>query len=268
LTAAEWQTETTDDQIMKMTIVIVAALLAAHIVIYPRMEDVQPIAWFGNLSQALVLMIAAYHLIRVWRLSARDDHMIWGLLASGMCLWILAQAFITYSEIALTQNAYGTVADGFWILGYAAFIRSIYLLNAPHCGPRWLLAGAVVGMVGYALLYLAIQPAAIPGAERSSMMKFLDFIYPACDLWLAMFAFGYAPYASRRRTWVILGLAFGVILVADAAFAHYTDVNSPGYRALDLIFFPGYGLLAIFGALAYAEKARQPKLKPAARDAG
>lgn len=198
------------------------------------------------LDLILVLLAAIFFWVSASAAAAAVDR-IWFRISIGLFVWCIAICF-RLCEMALNLIGYGSIADGWWLVGYLPLGLGAYLwfrLTAserPRLRPILILAGVLAGI----LVLVAVWPV-ISNPTRPAVFKTLDLLYPSLDLLLVILLT--AP-SLQQEAWGcrILNAAFVLLLVSDILFSYYgEDPASKIYRYLDLPYTTSYFLLAIAG---------------------
>lgn len=172
---------------------------------------------------------------------------IWFTLSVGLFVWCIAICF-RLCEMALNLAGYGSIADGFWVIGYLPLGLGAYRWFCSATSDRARLRSVLaLVFVSAGILVLATVWPVISNPMRPTLFKALDLLYPALDLLLVILlvAPSLQPDAWSGR---ILNVAFSLLLVSDILFSYYG--NSPASRInryLDIPYTAGYFLLALAG---------------------
>lgn len=211
---------------------------------------------FGNVIQIGTLIFAAVSLTRTAALvaSRRIPWKNWGRLAGAMWMWVFGQCLEALSELMLNLTPYGTVADGFWILGFLMFIAGMLglILERKEAGrslPGVRICVAVV-LIAVAVLAPHVSQQVL-NLDRSWIQRFLDVAYPVlgvavtfCALVL-FFSSRSEPGAACGPAWAVFALAFALGTALDALWGSFTETKSLLYRMQDLTYLVEYSCLAL-----------------------
>lgn len=211
---------------------------------------------FGNIIQVYTLIFAAVSLTRTAALvaSRRIPWKNWGRLAGAMWMWVFGQCLEALSELMLNLTPYGTVADGFWILGFLMFLAGMLGLILERKEPGSSLPGVKISVAAVLIAVAVLAPHVwqqVLSPDRSMIQWFLDVAYPVfglavtfCTLVL-FFSSRLEPGTDCRPAWAVFALAFALGTALDALWGSFTETNSFLYRMQDLTYFVEYSCLAL-----------------------
>jgi hypothetical protein len=207
-------------------------------------------AYAAILDLLLVLLAAICYWTAAFAATDGSDR-VWFRISVGLFVWCIAICF-RLCEMALNVAGYGSIADGFWVVGCLPLGLGAYLwfCSATSDRPRLRLVLVLAG-VSAGILVLAIVWPLISNPTRPALLKALDLFYPALDLLLVILLI---PPALQKDAWGggFLSTAFVLLLVSDLLFSYYgNNPTSRIYRYLDVPYTAGYFLLAMAG---YAQR--------------
>lgn len=211
---------------------------------------------FGNIIQVYTLVFAAVSLTRTAALAAsrRIPWKNWGRLAGAMWMWVFGQCLEALSELMLNLTPYGTVADGFWLLGFLMFIAGFAGLILERKSPARPLQGVGISVAIVLIAVVVLAPHVsqqVLSPDRSVIQNFLDIAYPVLNLAVTFcvlvlfFSSRSEPGPACRPAWAVFALAFALGTALDALWGSFTETNSLLYRMQDLTYFVEYSCLAL-----------------------
>lgn len=213
------------------------------------------------LDLILVLLAAVCYGSAAFAATDGSDR-IWFRLSVGLFVWCIAICF-RLCEMALNLAGYGSIADGFWVIGYLPLGLGAYTwfcsATSDRQGLRPILT--LVGVAIGALVLAAVWPV-ISRPTRPTLFKALDLLYPALDLLLVILL---AAPSLQPDAWScrILNIAFAFLLVSDILFSYYgISPASRINRYLDIPYTTGYFLLALAGNAQRMLMRRIPRASP------
>lgn len=243
---------------MMFTVAVFLCLLAASVPVFLFLPTTV-IDLFGNIGQLAGLLFAG---VSFWQ--AREQthetnvHKAFARIAFGMCIWALGQLLVTYSEVVLHKSPYGTISSIFFVLGNGLVLLAIFSLlrNSVQAVPpkdvrRYLLQSALLGFFLTVFVLLMIK-GSVSNTTRDIFQRILDPLYPFFDiaemllsLVLIRIALHSKDYVRAKAYAFFFGafsiLEIGDLITIDAGFETFL------YRAVDLLYFSCYFLIAISG---------------------
>jgi hypothetical protein len=245
---------------VRVTLPLFIVLLVGSAVIYPFWGESEFALYYGNVVQAIALIVAVYNLNLATNVFRPGDapRKAWARIGIGIGIWVVAQILESYCDLVLHQVSYGTVADAFWMLGYFPLISGVYLFfeNFRSTGlplgnkQGYVIIGILLAAVYAILMYFIIWPN-LSNISRPILVRILDFSYPTFDFIIIAVAAVLIRIAWNLRggniakPWVLLSLGFVMTAGADILLQLSEDISSPAYRIADVVYFAGYFLVAL-----------------------
>jgi hypothetical protein len=249
---------------MKWTVHLYFVLLVAALILYSLFIKSDSLDYFGNLAQIIFLALSSWNLGLARENFSRGEkpRKAWTALSAGMLLWMIGQCFDAYCEIILKEVPYGTISDVFWLLGYVPLIIGLAMLikNFKNSGLFSSIPGIHILILGaltaaYIFLFSRLTLPQLNDPERLMADKLLDVAYPVLDFALIALSIILVRYCwvlrggLIARSWTSLSLGFILVAAADIYISTVTNVESAGYRFLDILYFSAYFLIALAGLL-------------------
>jgi len=245
---------------VRLTLPLFIFLLVGSGIVYPWWGESEFALYYGNVVQAVALLVAAYNLYLTTNSFRRGDEprKAWARIGIGIGIWMVAQILESYCDLVLNQVSYGTVADLFWMLGYFPLIAGVYLFFANFrstglpLGKKqdYVLIGLLLAAIYGVLMYSIIWPN-LSNVNRPVVVRILDFTYPTFDFVIIAVASVLIRIAWNLRggniakPWVLLSLGFVMTAGADLLLQLSEETSSPAYRAADVVYFAGYFFVAL-----------------------
>ena len=243
---------------MKATLVVFLVFLAVSVPIY-LFAPTAGIDLFGNLGQLTALLFSA---VSFWqaRMSTRDRfyQRTTVRIALGLCIWTLGQLMVTYSELLLHKSPYGTVSSSFFVLGYALIALALISLLKHSWGQvskekshSYIVQAFVLGVLASLIIFVKVGNPFLQ-TERDLVWQVLDLLYPFFDTAIMLIAFLLLRQAwdqneiAKAKAYVCLLVAF-VLLEACDLMTRDAEFESVIYRAVDVLYFTSYFLIAFSG---------------------
>ena len=200
-------------------------------------------------SNAIGLLASLLVLAGVWwHRPARP--VAWVLFSAGLILSVCGDFVWWYLQSVRHEEPYPSVADVFYLLSYPPLIGGLVLLVRGRHGrdPGGLIdAGMAAVGLGLVLWVFVLHPVAT-GESASMLERVVSTAYPALDvLLLAMVARLLTGGGARTPSADLLGLAAGLLLLADVAFSLASLHFDYEGRAIDFGFLMSY---VLWGAAA------------------
>ena len=231
-------------------------------------EDQYATTLINDAASVSCALIATLLFIRVWHTASSKDvsKRIWGLVAIGMVLWLLAESIWGFYEVVLGQAVpYPSVADFFWLLGYTPFYAALviqYGIFQASLTQRQRLIIALLTIVFVLAVSLLVFKPIIESFDPETVLEnVLNIAYPLFDLILLILTVGIIFAVEHGRfsfTWRLLSLGLIFMSLADIMFAYTSTVGtySPqgGLNAItlliDTLYYVSYLTLGL-GAYTY-----------------
>jgi diguanylate cyclase (GGDEF)-like protein len=181
----------------------------------------------------------------------RDERLPWALIAVGLALYAGGNVYWSWVLANLDEAPYPSVADGLWLSFYPfAYVAIVLLARArmPRLGVRlWLdglIAALTVAALSAAIVFKAVR--ASTGGDAAAIWT--NLAYPIADMVLMGLVVGVMAAGRRRldRTWLALGLGFGVFAVCDSVYLYQVakDTYATG-GVLDLGWIAGAVIISL-----------------------
>ncbi len=237
---------------MKLTLIIAALVLATFFIVN-FVAHTDPFAGhFSAFAEMLGLLTATAVLIRNAAVLPASDSFAggWIRITIGVCVWLIAE-IMELVEIILEQPSYGTVADGFWLLGYAPLLSAMVLWMRNYRTPdgrfystgSFLLFGFFVTLFSILILPQILEP------SRSIFSKLLDFSYPFLDFLLILLSLELIRRARFHQListyhWLHF-TAFTLLMASDLILSYESAGESVANKLLDATYFLTYVCIAL-----------------------
>ena len=176
----------------------------------------------------------------------------WQLFLLGAASWLVAE--VTWSTYALLLNTpvpYPSLADVFYLVGYAFFGSGlIYYLKTFHQQVNRTGLVLVVGTLAAASFLVGVALAGpVVLSSDPPLTKAFDLTYPLLDVvLLAGAAFGLSVFRAGRlgKPWLLINLAMLVDVAADVTFSYMYAQGTYAYgTASDLLYLWAYLILGL-----------------------
>jgi two-component system, cell cycle response regulator len=223
---------------------------------------VQVVATFGPFPQTLVdtaamqwcydsVLIGAALLCALRAIDRRVERIAWALLALGLLIYAGGNVYWSLALADLDEAPFPSSADGLWLGGYLFFYAGIVLLaraRLPRLGARlWLdglIAALTIAALSAAVVFKTVREAT--GGDFWDVAT--NLAYPLSDMLLIGLIVGVMAAGRRRldRTWVVLGVGFGVFTICDSVYLF--QVSRETYEtgtALDLGWIAGAVIISL-----------------------
>jgi len=221
---------------LRRTYILVLAWLVIIFLVYLYGQSDYALLYVASnmIAPASAALPALFSIMLVRRYASGPKHGlsgIWLYLTTGLFLWLMGE--ITWSVYALALSVpipYPSIADLFWIVGYAPIV--LFLLGYTMPFRQALSSRTIWGTIGITLLttlvVLVILVGPIVTLGEEPMIQFFDLAYPTLDLvLLGLSIAGMVIFLPGKlsRFWAWLNLGFILIVVADLAFSYSTAVG-------------------------------------------
>ncbi len=171
------------------------------------------------------VLVGAAVLCAMRAVARREERLAWSLIAVGLTLYAGGNIYWSWVLADLDEAPYPSVADGLWLSFYPFGYVAIVLLaraRMPRLGVRlWLdglIAALTVAALSAAIVFKAVR--ASTGGDAAAIWT--NLAYPLADMVLMGLVVGVMAAGRRRldRTWLVLGLGFGVFAVCDSIYLY------------------------------------------------
>jgi len=239
---------------MNWILLVFIFLLGTGFFIYP-LAALQEIVLFGNLAKVFSLFVAASSLTSTQNVFKTGDtpQKAWTSLAAGMWIWFFAQVIFAFYKIVLKQSPYPSLADIFFVIAYFPLLVGVALLikdfrstGLPMGSKNSYLLQAASLIAFYAIIFFWKLKDLLM-TNDAPFLKFLNVGYPTFDFLLIAMTSVLIRISlvlrggSLARSWIVLGLGFTLVGIADIIFAYQP------LPFLDMLFFSGYFLIGLAG---------------------
>ena len=195
---------------------------------------VQVVGTFGPWPQTLMdttpmeaiydaVLLGAAVVCALRAFAQRSERTAWALVAIGLAVYASGNLYWSLVLADLDEVPFPSAADGLWLGGYLFFYVGIILLaraRLPRLGARlWLdglIAALTIGAISAAIVFKTVREAT--GGDFWDVAT--NLAYPLADMLLIGLIVGIMAAGRRRldRTWIVLGLGFGVFAVCDSLY--------------------------------------------------
>jgi diguanylate cyclase (GGDEF)-like protein len=169
----------------------------------------------------------------------------WYLMAVGQGLWVVADSLFNFQQDVLGNDAFPSLADAFYLLGYPVIAVSLALLVKGRSGARHdlgpLLDSATV-TAGLSLLsWILIARPTIQSLDNAVGAAAVAAAYPAMDILLigALVRLISTP-GGRSPAFRYLLLALGLLIAADTLTVAFNLYSSNDFAAVDYLWLFSY----------------------------
>ena len=257
---------------MKRTLLFFGLFVLCSVPVYALYHRTGQALLFGNIAQLAGLLFIFTSYVRLAGSFPRrhPSRIASQQFAFGAFIWILGQCLEMYCELILHLNAYGTISDAFWTLGYIPMFIALYAIfkeikaERNIYGWKYFLPIIPLAVVAYALVfYLLILPQ-LHEANQPVAETILDFLYPTLDLLLVVLCAAIAIMARPRSAFFVFSIltASGVILtmVGDGVLSLVTNFHSAAYLSVDVFYFISYFTMALAADYEWQRRLKTPAL--------
>jgi hypothetical protein len=198
--------------------------------------------WLSDLAVWVTALVCVAGAIRAQRSRAA-----WLLIGAGLIAWAIGD---TIWSLRGDTTQIATVSDVFWLAWYPLLFAALVLLVRDRVPAfelhRWIDGVVVMLLVATPWVALFLQPAA-QSSHASTLGDVVDFAYPLGDAIIVGATLGVMALMGWRpgRMWMLLGLGFAALGVADAIYS----VNALGHSysgetTFDALWLAGMALIA------------------------
>jgi len=221
---------------------------------------------FAPFIAAVAVLSSFFALRRYWDKIGSRLSKIWLCFTLGMTFWFLGElGWAVYTMILQIETPYPSIADVFWLSGYAplfiALLLYVQIFQPAISVKLFSVAGAIVASVSV----IAFSPLMISVFATASEQDFvalgISLAYPSLDLALFLEAvLGLLVFTVTRLkgriglAWLLMNAAILLNVLADIAFS-YTTLNGTYYNGhpMELLYHWAY----ISFALAFYTHTRE-----------
>jgi two-component system cell cycle response regulator len=155
----------------------------------------------------------------------RDERLAWSIIAVGLALYAGGNLYWSWVLADLDEAPYPSIADGLWLSFYPLAYVAIVLLarsRMPRLGVRLWLDGLIAALTVTALSADVVFKAVRASTGGDTWAIWTNLAYPIADMILFGLVVGILAAGRKRldRTWLVLGLGFGVFAVCDSIYLY------------------------------------------------
>jgi two-component system cell cycle response regulator len=155
----------------------------------------------------------------------REERLAWAIIAVGLALYAGGNLYWSWVLADLEEAPYPSIADGLWLSFYPLAYVAIVLLarsRMPRLGVRLWLDGLIAALTVAALSAAVVFKAVHASTGGDTWAIWTNLAYPLADMILFGLVVGIMAAGRRRldRTWLVLGLGFGVFAVCDSVYLY------------------------------------------------
>ncbi|MDH7563609.1 MAG: hypothetical protein QHH24_01820 [Candidatus Bathyarchaeota archaeon] len=191
--------------------------------------------------------VLAFLALRRYGRDSKRFFAVWLCFALGMMLWFLGEfAWAFYNFVLNIEIPYPSIADIFWLSGYAPFFAALYLYVKIFASALTKRTLSIVMAIIAVLSVLVSAGLVIPliGVEEDLATLAVDFAYPLLDLALLSAAFlGLAVFQEGRlgKPWLFINAGIFSNVCGDFLFSYVTAQGAYyNGHAIDLLYLYGY----------------------------
>ncbi len=174
----------------------------------------------------------------------------WQLMAAGLALWSIADGVGNWLSNVVGIDAFPTVADPIYLLGYAVVAASIVVLIGRHHGrdSAGTLDSLILTTSLAVLSWVLLARPTIATYQDSPTAALVAISYPVADIVLAGLLIRLVTTAGgRTRSYRLLVLALVLLIVADTASSALQLLTFADSQPLDYLWMASY---LLWGAAA------------------
>ena len=238
--------------------------MAAYLLVYAAGVMVPELhRYLGGLGYHIPPLVAIALTPPVIRRTAGAERAGWICVLMLLLSWDAAEWVYSYHSLVLnTEAPIPSLADGFYYIGYLAFVCGLPLLARSGRGvhdQRSVVDAAIVVVVAGTLLWWFLVSPQLP-SSGASIADYVLLGYPLLDLGLlaalvVTFYGRWRNYLPHIR-WLLLSVA--VLVVSDFTYILLGDDTVAQASLLDLGWLAGYWFIA----MALRSRAKQPAVLP------
>ncbi len=243
--------------------VLLVATLLAIILTMDVLTAKASTPYVSDISAVVCASIAAILYVWAWRRMGKEDvtKRVWGLVALGIVLWTVAETVWGFYELVLQQEIpYPSVADLFWLAGYAPFYLALLMRyrsfqSAPSTMQRWVVLLFILLYTGLLIVYVALP--ILDTFDTTRLAEgLINIAYPLADwglLILTLVIIFSLEHGRFATVWRLFGAGILLTATADLIFfyATWNEIYYPGGQVnlisglLDALFNLSYLVLAL-----------------------
>jgi diguanylate cyclase (GGDEF)-like protein len=201
----------------------------------------------ANLAYNAIGLVSGLLILVAIRVNRPQRPGIWYWFAAGQILWVVGDGVYAYYQYVLHEEPYPSPSDAFYLSAYPILVIGLLGLIRGRRGRD--LAGlvdAAIVATGLGLVFwvFVLHPIAVDSAA-SWTERAISTAYPAADaLLLAMLARLFTSAARRTPSIRLLGIAAGLLLVADVGYSLVALYSDGENHALDGLWLMSYVIWA------------------------
>jgi two-component system cell cycle response regulator len=214
----------------------VSPIVGAWVVLLALGLLAQVVATFGPWPSTLLdstpmdtiynaVLLGAAVLCGMRAVARREERVAWGIIAVGLTLYAGGNIYWSWVLADLDAAPYPSIADGLWLSFYPfAYVAIVLLARArmPRLGIRLWLDGLIAALTVAALSAAVVFKAVRASTGGDTWAIWTNLAYPIADMILFGLVVGIMAAGRKRldRTWLALGLGFGVFAVCDSIYLY------------------------------------------------
>jgi two-component system cell cycle response regulator len=179
-----------------------------------------------NLTQCLGVAVCALRI----RHSAGRERAAWLALTLGLLGFFAADVYYTVVISGMDSPPFPSPADAGYLAIYPGSYVALILLLRARAGriPSSLWLDGVISALAITALGAALVFGVVASTEGSLATVATNLAYPLGDLTLLAFVFAVITVTGWRpgRTWVLMGLGFGLFAVIDTVYLYQTALGT------------------------------------------
>jgi len=199
----------------------------------------------SDLLYSLVSLAVVVAIVVGVRMHRPRAAVAWYLMAVGQGLWVVADTIFSFQQDVLHDDAFPSIADGFYLLGYPVIAVSLALLVKGRSGARHdlgpLLDSATV-TAGLSLLsWILIARPTIESLDHAVGSAAVAAAYPAMDILLigALVRLVSSP-GGRSTAFRYLLTSLMLLIAADTLSAAFDLYTTNDFTAVDYLWMFSY----------------------------
>ncbi len=222
----------------------------------------------SNISSIVSSSLATGYFVFAWSAISKQDKgkLVWGLIATGLGLWALAETLWAYYElVAGIEVPYPSWADLFWLIGYWPFGLAILIeyrkfQSAGDIQRRHVL-NLVILLFAAIIARVVIWPILTSFDPERILESIINLAYPVLDLSLLALTLSIIIALQQGRfgfTWRLIGMGLVATAAADLLFSYasWNEIYDPPGQLnaitlfIDTLFLLSYLVMGL-GAYSY-----------------
>lgn len=193
----------------------------------------------SNIASIVSSTLATGYFLLAWSATSKQDKVkpVWGLFATGLGLWALAETIWAYYElVAGIEVPYPSWADLFWLIGYwpiGLAIRTEYRRFQSAGGVRQrIVLNLVILLFALIIARVVIWPILASFDPERILESIINLAYPVLDLSLLALTVSIIIALQQGRfgfTWKLIGMGLIATAMADLLFSYasWNEIYDP-----------------------------------------